>query len=262
MAANSMLSLSRVVSDPVSLVAGCIDKEAAEIISAHVPGAEIRFLKDTGFAPRFPLDKMTGDYNDFFSKRFTATATARYAFIDQLNQEGRDVLYSDADIAFQASPMEPLRELSRRYFGRVVAQSDTPIARFRTGELDSFGSPVWFGKAHQIICTGLMYWPSNRPNRRLPKLIVETALNAEAREGGNDQHCVNHLGKLARQRFVLAPLRQFPNGSLCFEPDGSIKPMPGYEGFEIEKAITIHANYIVGMEGKQKALENTGHWLL
>jgi len=174
---------------------------------------------------------------DFGTENFNTISYLRYYIINKLLSEGRNVWYLDVDtvVLYNLNLLVP----------QLLAQ------KFDLSMQNDMNMP----------CTGCMLFAANYKTKQLTETIYQ---NRTSRE--NDQIMMFTILKQNRFNLNLHLLNpgHFPNGLLYFS---ELHTDPRYESLHTQfknaklPVYFVHANWMVGVDTKIKALKSKNLWL-
>ncbi len=175
-----------------------------------------------------------------------------------MEEEVAPILYADGDIAFLRDPRPELIKAAATPGAAVLFQSDLPLRP--DSQHDEAGYLVRNSGQRPHHCTGFSVWSSAPRTKELSRQII--AHRDLKKEDMHEQLTLYHMPQDMLQDLVTLPAEYFPNGSQFFVRDGAFKfPMKVIQP-RLAKACIIHANFIVGVASKTKALKGLGLWRL
>ena len=179
--------------------------------------------QDCGFQVRSVLDKTVQDQNAFSynTKEYNALVSRRPAALLSIMQEFGNILYSDADIVWKASP-----------FPYLVGDYDFWVQD--DGKRENVCTGFMALKRSSVVEDILRAWDSSLKQRSTP-----------------NQPAFNTLLKKKSLRVFHLPVDKFMNGKDFFE---------GRHEVDKNTVVTIHNNWIVGKDKKLARFQKHSLW--
>ncbi len=257
--ANSILSLQRAgVSGPEHIIVAVLDEATADVIGRLVGDIEIVLLPDFAGWRELALD-VDREYREFGTQSFRKICLSRYVVIeDILKNRRRPVVCADGDIVFLRNPAEYLCSLQPAFRKHVLTQND----RRADHQSDEWGRQYTPGKrpGNSVVCSGFTAWQPVAHHWNLAREVIRMQLAQT--EVMCDQDAFNALSREYSRSIMLLRQDLFPNGSLVFREEFLARKNIEPREFDWSDAYIVHANWILGMDAKVRALKEAGLWLL
>jgi len=201
-------------------------------------------LKRLNYNAEHISSSMDSNKLDFGTSEFNKLSYLRYLVIMRLLQDGYDVWYMDIDTVV-------LDNLTSIY-DKCIASKEH----------------IWFQSDINMLCTGCMLIMNCPACKDLIHKLC--TIHNQDQLQHNDQILLNHIIQsynCAHRLYIgVFPIFQFPNGLLFFKEDFVKTSNPKYLDLRnayhtsSEKRMFVHANWMVGVDTKIKALKAYGLW--
>lgn len=241
LAANWMASLQALGIDELGVV-HCADQRAVELLSKFVAVTDSACTVELAPAGT----EVEGDWG---SDAFARLMTRKLDLLQGLATYQSAWLYTDADCSFLADPFEALSLLG-------VSELDprTGHARAKLWFQDDLGADDHRKASpdNNGLCSGVIYCggPGNVAVFQVAKAVLVKGIE-DPETYIDDQGAVN-----AAQRFLCAPFGVLPCDQWV---NGARKWVITREALS---PILVHANWIVGVAGKELRLRSDGAWFV
>ena len=252
--ANSIASVRRAgFAQRYRLVLVHSDDQARDFIAGLSLGVELLPVSEPMANVKIDL-VLPQDYHDYDTQPFRRIAFLRYAAINySLLTYRRRTIYVDGDIVFLKDPALYIDSEPMLRQDCVLAQNDGDLALLRDAIRRQYG-PGQFPEGARI-CSGFTVWSPLRSHLEIARAVARRM--AIAGKLDSDQETFNGLPPSAKSRVQLLPMDKFVNGSCYFnlaEGDRCVLD-------ELDPYL-IHANWMIGIDTKTRALKEVGLWYL
>lgn len=181
-------------------------------------------------------DNISSEKHNFASTQFNNMSYGRYFVINQLLKQGKTVWYLDIDTVV-------LGDLNQYY-----------------NSVKSINFDICFQDDVNMLCTGCMLFHPNPNTIQLTEFMFQ-----QQNEKDNDQTFMNRILGNGQFKVGVFAQKQFPNGLLFFN---ELSENPIYREKQLEfrnsnePILFVHANWMVGIDTKIKALKDNNLWFI
>jgi hypothetical protein len=190
-------------------------------------------------------DKIPTYSKDFGSNEFNLFSYIRYKISNRLLKEGKAVWYMDVDTVV-------LGDLN--WFYKMMMNNGSKIA------------DMLFQNDLHMLCTGCSLYMPTDGSIDFTKHVYQNASTKM-----NDQNFIGFMFKDGKKpyNFSVFHYMEFPNGLLYFKetdvheiPDEMMRIKTQFRNDKYKKVFFVHANWMIGVGTKIKALQNNDLWFI